>query len=125
MVLSLAKKERRQQLVEDAARSRASGWARFVAAFAVVAYNIVGIVDIYSTVVAIEFGAGAEANPFLRVMMEHAGDGWIIAKLFLQCVISFMVLWFPHWFVLSLFTLATAGNALIVYNNLLIGGHVF
>ncbi len=123
MVWSLAKKENRRRLAEDAARSRASGWARLAAVIAVVVYNIVGVADIYSTVVAIETGAGTEANPFLRVMMENAGEGWILAKLALQFVISFMVLWFPHWFVLSLFTLATAGNALVVYNNLLISGH--
>ena len=89
---------------------------------AVIAYNIVGFTDIFSTVTAIDVGAGVEANPFLRILMDHAGDSWVIAKMALQGVISFMVLWFPHWFVIGLFTLATVGNAWIVFNNLSIAG---
>ena len=72
--------------------------------------------------IALESGAGVEANPVLRAMMEHAGDGWILAKLALQGVISVMVLWFPHWIVLGFFTIATTGNAWIVYNNFAIAG---
>jgi hypothetical protein len=90
----------------------------------VVVYNVVGVADIYSTVYAIETGAGMEANPFLRALMEHAGDGWVLGKLALQAVISAMVLWFPHWIVLGFFTVATAGNAWVVYNNLAIAGVV-
>lgn len=54
--------------------------------------------------------------------MEHAGSGWMLAKLALQGVISFMVLWFPHWIVIGFFTIATLGNAMVVYNNFLIAG---
>ena len=71
---------------------------------------------------ALESGAGTEANPFLRMLMENIGDGWVIAKLLLQGVISWMVLWFPHWIVLTMFSLATFGNGLVVYSNLQIGG---
>ncbi len=88
----------------------------------VIVYNVVGVLDIYSTIAAIDGGAGFEANPLMRSAMVHAGDGWIAAKLALQGLISVMVLWFPHWIVLSFFTAAAAGNAWIVYNNFLIAG---
>ena len=122
MVWSLATARRRRRLSDDAAASRASAVRRRAAIVAVIIYNIVGIADIFSTVYALETGAGVEANPFLRAMMEHAGDGWVLGKLALQGVITVMVLWFPHWFVVSFFALATIGNAWIVYNNLVIGG---
>lgn len=122
MVWSLATGARRRRLAADAASSRASFARRWTAALAVIVYNIVGVADIYSTIYAIETGAGAEANPFLRALMEHAGDGWVLGKLALQGVISAMVLWFPHWIVIGFFSVATAGNVIVVYNNLLIGG---
>lgn len=122
MVWSLASAKRRRKLAEDAERSRASVLRRRTAWAVVIIYNLIGIADIISTIVAINAGAGFEANPVMRTAMEHAGDGWVIAKLALQGVISFMVLWFPHWVVLGLFAAATAGNAWIVYNNLSIVG---
>lgn len=122
MVFSLVSSKRRQKLGEDARRSRASRWARRCAWALIIVYNMVGIADIISTVIAIDRGAGVEANPFVNAMMIHAGDGWILGKLALQALISFMVLWFPHWIVLGFFTMATAGNAWIVYNNFLIAG---
>lgn len=87
-------------------------------------YNFIGAADIYSTVYAIDIGAGTEANPVVRAMMEHVGDGWVLGKLALQAVISVMVLWFPHWIVIGFFSLATAGNAYVVYSNLTIAGLV-
>lgn len=122
MVLSLASSKRRRQLGEDARQSRASAAARAAAWTLVIIYNLVGAADIVSTVTALDLGAGVEANPVLNALMTHAGDGWIIAKLALQGLISFMVLWFPHWIVLSFFAAATAGNALVVYNNFSIAG---
>ncbi len=124
MVWSLATVARRRRLAQDAASSRASWARRLAAGVAVVVYNVVGIADIYSTIYAIESGAGTEANPFIRAMMDHAGDGWVLGKLALQAVISAMVLWFPHWIVLGFFSVATVGNAWIVYNNLAIAGVV-
>jgi hypothetical protein len=111
LVFTLASSKRRQQLGEDARRSRASAWQTGI-----------GVADIISTVIALDAGAGVEANPFLNAMMVHAGDGWIIAKLGLQGLISFMVLWFPHFIVLFFFTMATTGNLLIVLNNFSIAG---
>ncbi len=122
LVWSLGTAKRRRRIVEDAAKSRASIISAKFAWAVVIIYNLVGLIDIYSTVLAIETGAGYEANPVVRAAMEAMGDGWIAAKLMLQGVISVMVLWFPHWIVLSFFTVATAGNMWIVYNNLLIGG---
>ncbi len=122
MVLSLVSSKRRQKLGQDARRSRASIWARRSAWALIVVYNVVGLADIASTVIAIDRGAGTEANPFINILMTHAGEGWIFAKLALQGLISFMVLWFPHWIVLGFFAVATAGNAWIVANNFAIAG---
>jgi hypothetical protein len=122
LVFTLTSSKRRQQLGEDARRSRASAWQTGIAWALIVTYNIVGVADIISTMIALDSGAGVEANPLLNTLMVHAGEGWIIAKLGLQGLISFMVLWFPHWIVLFFFTVATAGNVLIVANNFSIAG---
>ena len=122
MVWSLATGTRRRRLARDAAHSRASWARRWVAAIVVIIYNFVGAADIYSTVYAIDIGAGTEANPVVRAMMEHAGDGWVLGKLALQAIISFMVLWFPHWIVIGFFSLAIIGNAFVVHSNLTIAG---
>ncbi|MEZ5894061.1 MAG: DUF5658 family protein [Parvularculaceae bacterium] len=122
MVFSLVSSKRRRKLGEDARASRASAIARWTALTLVIVYNLVGVSDIVSTVMALERGAGYEANPVMSTVMAHAGDGWIFAKLALQGLISFMVLWFPHWIVLTFFGVATAGNAWIVYRNFMIAG---
>jgi uncharacterized protein DUF5658 len=122
LVWSLASAKRRKKLAEDAERSRASVFRRRAAWFVVIVYNLVAIADIVSTNIAVGSGAGFEANPIMRLAMDQAGSGWVFAKLALQGVISFMVLWFPHWIVIGFFTLATVGNALIVHNNLVIAG---
>ena len=83
----------------------------------VILYNVVGVLDIVSTTAALSAGVGEEANPILRAVMDQAGHGWIAAKLILQLVVSAMVLWFPHRFVLALFTVAVLANAFIVANN--------
>ncbi len=122
MVFTLTSSKRRQQLGEDARKSRASALQTGIAWALVIIYNLVGVADIISTVIALDSGAGTEANPLLSALMVHSGDGWIVAKLGLQGLISFMVLWFPHWIVLFFFAMATAGNVLIVINNFSIGG---
>jgi len=58
--------KRRTRLAQDAAKSRASALCRMTAWAVVIAYNIVGIIDIYSTIAALESGAGMEANPLVR-----------------------------------------------------------
>ncbi len=122
MVFTLASSKRRRKLSDEAERSRASALQRWAAWALVIIYNFVGIADIISTVIAIDAGAGVEANPFLNALMTHMGEGWIVAKLALQGLISFMVLWYPHWIVLGFFGAATAGNAWIVWNNFSIAG---
>lgn len=122
MVWSLASAKRRRRLAEDAEKSRASFARRMTAWVLIIAYNFIGVADITSTVMALDMGAGAEANPVVASMMTHAGDHWVVGKLALQGVISFMVAWFPHWIVLGFFGLATLGNLWVVYNNFAIAG---
>ncbi len=101
----------------DAAAARAGRWNIAIAFAAVAAYNLVGVFDIVSTIAAIELGVAEEANPLMRAIMDNYGLAWIAAKLFLQIVISGMVLWFPHRLVLMIFTLAVWVNGFIVLNN--------
>ena len=122
MVWSIVSPKRRRRLVEQASRSRQDRLAGRIALFAVVVYNIVGLSDIASTLLSIHAGAGEEANPVLRAAMAGLGPGWIAAKLALQGVISFMVLWFPHRIVLAIFIAAITFNTLVVYNNLVVAG---
>lgn len=121
-MLSMLTRRRRRRLADQASESRESTAARRAAWGAVIVYNLVGLVDIWSTSLAIGLGVAEEANPVMRAAMDHFGPGWIAAKLFLQAVISVMVLWFPHRIVLTMFMLAVAFNAGIVWSNLRIAG---
>lgn len=111
-------KRRRETLTTQAARSRGLALNRIVAVILVVVYNTVGAVDIVSTHQGVTSGVAEEVNPLMRVGMEHLGLGWIAAKLFLQGVITGMVLWFPHRIVLSIFAFAILFNAVVVLNNI-------
>lgn len=122
MVWSFVSAKRRKRLIADAARSRAEPLSVKIAWIAVLVYNCIGLIDIYSTWLGVESGAGEEINPLIRAAMDTLGPGWIAAKLALQGVISFMVLWFPHRVVLGIFIAAISFNAGIVYQNLVIAG---
>lgn len=117
MVWFIWSKTRRSTLVSDAAAARAVRRNLAIAFAAVAVYNFVGLFDIVSTIAAIELGVAEEANPLMRSVMDHYGAGWIAAKLFLQLVISAMVLWFPHRIVLVIFAFAVWTNGFIVLNN--------
>ncbi|MEM9170621.1 MAG: DUF5658 family protein [Pseudomonadota bacterium] len=108
------------RLKRDAASARRRGAALQIAWILVAAYNVVGVLDIVSTNLALSTGQTEEANPVMRAAMTQLGEGWIVAKLALQGLISAMVVWFPHPFVTGVFLLAVTTNALIVVNNLLI-----
>lgn len=107
----------RRSLKDQAAEARMDRLNAIIAFAAVFIYNIVGLLDIVSTIAAIELGRAQEANPLMRWVMDAHGPGWIGAKLFLQLVISGMVLWFPHRLVIAVFALAVTLNGLIVMNN--------
>ena len=122
MVWSILSKKRRKKLAADASRSRANKIAVKIAWGAVIIYNCVGLLDITSTLIAVSNGAGEEANPIMQTAMANLGPGWVGAKLMLQALISFMVLWFPHRIVLAIFISAVTFNAWIVYQNFAIAG---
>lgn len=122
MVWSIVSTKRRKKLSDDASRSRADRAAVTIAWIATIIYNSIGLLDIASTTIAVTSGAGEEANPFMRAAMASLGPGWIAAKLALQGLISFMVLWFPHRIVLAIFIAAVAINAWIVHRNFEIAG---
>jgi hypothetical protein len=107
----------KRSLGEQAAEARTERLNAVIALAAVFIYNIVGVLDIVSTIAAIELGRAQEANPLMRWVMDEHGPGWIGAKLFLQLVISGMVLWFPHRIVIAVFAAAITVNGLIVMNN--------
>ena len=117
LVWSLISSTGRAQLTSEASLSRSDREGVRLGLILVIAYNIVGIADIISTNLSIGAGLGEEANPLMAYAMTQLGPGWIGAKLFLQGVITFMVLWFPHKIVLGVFFVSTISNILIVANN--------
>lgn len=117
MTSFILSRTRRAALAEDAAIARAGRTNMLIAFAAVMVYNFVGVFDIISTIAAIELGVAEEANPFMRAVMDNYGVAWIAAKLFLQLVISAMVLWFPHRIVLFIFIFAVWTNGFVVLNN--------
>lgn len=118
MVWSIISPKRRRALSSDALESRSDEGNQLVAWLAVIVYAFVGAADIYSTLLGVHSGVAEEINPVLRAAMDHIGLGWVAAKLLLQGVISFMVLWFPHRIVLGIFIVAIAFNIGVVVNNL-------
>ena len=124
MAISLLSKDARQRLFTEAAVVRSDQLTRIFAAALVITYNFIGYADITSTNAALAAGVGEEANPFMRAAMVHFGPAWMVVKLALQALITVMVLWYPHRFVLAMFAPAVIFNAYIVTNNasLLPGG---
>jgi hypothetical protein len=122
MVWSIVSRTRRRRLVDEATRSRTDPIAAIIAIASVITYNLVGLLDIHSTSVGLGLGGVEEVNPIMRAAMDNFGHGWISAKLFLQVVISAMVLWFPHRIVLAIFIAAIMFNAGVVWSNLEIAG---
>lgn len=117
MALMLFSKTRRSRVASDAAIARTGRWNMAIAFALVVVYNFIGIFDVISTIAAIALGVAEEANPLMRAIMDNYGVAWIAAKLFLQLVISGMVLWFPHRLVLCMFVIAVWTNGFVVLNN--------
>ncbi len=114
----------RDALSDQAKRSRADAQNQRLAWILIIFYNIIGLLDIASTHTAIAAGVGEEANPVMRAAMENFGLGWMAAKLILQLLISYMVWWFPHRFVIAMFFIAVSWNTLVVGNNfsIILGG---
>jgi hypothetical protein len=123
-MLTFLSKRRRAAVAEEALRSRADRTSLIAAMIVVAVYNLIGVIDVYSTAHGLAHGVAEEANPVMRAAMDHFGVGWIAAKLALQLLISAMVLWFPHRIVLAIFLVAVAFNAGVVYSNLKIVGLV-
>lgn len=117
MTTFILSRSRRAALFSDAAIARRNRANILIAFAAVIVYNFVGVFDIISTIAAIELGVAEEANPLMAAVMDNYGVAWIAAKLFLQIVISAMVLWFPHRLVLFIFIFAVWTNGFIVLNN--------
>lgn len=112
--------KRREILLREAEASRLDEALRLLSLVLVVFYNLIGVLDVISTILAIGGGRGEEANPVMQAMMSQLGPGWILGKFFLQALVSGMVLWYPHKYVLALFTPAVVGNAVVVANNFMI-----
>ena len=104
-----------------AARARAVPANRVTAMLIVLLYNAAGFADVATTVQALGLGA-SEANPVVRGFMDMLAAYWVIPKLGSQMLVSAMILWFPHRFVLAIFTLAVAATCAVVWNNIQVIG---
>lgn len=102
---------------EAAARARAVPANRVTALLIVMLYNVAGFADVWTTVQALGLGA-SEANPVVRSFMDLLANYWVVPKLASQLLVSAMILWFPHRFVLAIFTLAVAATCATVWSNL-------
>ena len=111
--------ERWSKAGEAARRARAVPANRIAALLIVVLYNAIGFADVASTAHGLSQGA-VEANPIVRSFMDALAHYWIAPKLACQLLVSAMILWFPHRFVLAIFSLAVAATGAAVVNNLLV-----
>ena len=118
-------------LIDGALRERnVVKWARIARAdkrmfraalLLVLIYSLITLADISSTIIALNGGSAYEVNPLMRGLMGY-GSAWIAVKLLLQGFVSFMILWFPHRLVLTIFFPVMAFNGAIVLNNWGIAG---
>ena len=100
-----------------AERARSVPANRVTAILIVLLYNAAGFADVATTVQALGLGA-SEANPVVRTFMEQLNAYWVVPKLASQILVSAMILWFPHRYVLAVFTLAVGATCAVVWNNL-------
>ncbi len=123
-MLSLLSESGRQRLSAFATKERLKPAHRITALALVFLYNMTGFADILSTQIALASGNGIEANPVIRTAMESLtwSNGWIIFKLTLQLLVSAMVIWFPHRFVMALFAFVVVVTGAAAVQNLSIGG---
>ena len=109
--------------IRDYARAARAKRGLFLAsAIIAVVYNILGGLDIVSTVAGLQTQMGVEANPFIRLLMDNFANGWIPLKLLLQLLVTVMILWFPHRLVLAIFSVSMVMTGWVVWNNLQIAG---
>ena len=102
---------------EAARRARSVPTNRIAALVIVVLYNAAGFADVHSTVQALGLGA-SEANPLVRTAMDALASYWVAPKLASQALVTAMILWFPHRFVLAAFSAAVLMTVVVVLNNL-------
>lgn len=115
-------KARWKRIGEFASHAREDRRLFLMSAAVAIIYNLLGGLDIISTIAGLRAQLGEEANPFIRLLMEKTQDGWIPAKLALQLFVTWMILWFPHRFVLAIFSIAMVIMAGVIVNNLAIAG---
>ena len=110
------------RISQHAAAARTRSVLFKVAVLIAVIYNVIGLLDIYSTIAGLNTNNAREANPLMRAAMEHISYGWIVVKLVLQMTVTVMILWFPHRLVLAIFSVSMTLNAIAVFRNLQIAG---
>ena len=116
-------RDRWARIGQFAARARRrKGLFRAALTIAII-YNVLGVLDIISTVVGLQAMLGEEANPIIRLAMDMFNSGWIALKLGLQFLVTAMILWFPHRIVLVIFSVSIVLTALAVINNFHIAGY--
>ncbi len=85
-------------------------------------YNMIGCIDMITTLYGIRMAVAAEANPLMEFAMQHMNEAWIPLKFSLQLLATAMLLWFPHRFVLAIFSVSVSIQGLIVLNNMFLTG---
>ncbi|MBB4658595.1 DUF5658 family protein [Parvularcula dongshanensis] len=111
--------ERWSKVGEAAQRARSVPANRLAALFIVVLYNAIGFADVASTLHGLSAGA-VEANPIVAAAMESLAHYWVAPKLACQLLVTAMIVWFPHRFVLTIFSIAVAATGIAVVNNMLV-----
>lgn len=109
--------QRWKRIAHHASAARNDRKLFIASAIIAILYNVIGALDVMSTLAGLQMQAGTEANPFLRVLMDSLNNGWVLAKLSLQLIASAMILWFPHRLVLGMFSVAVLLTAYTVWNN--------
>lgn len=110
------------RIAHSARKARAHRGLFIASAVIAILYNVIGAVDVMTTIAGIQGQVATESNPFLRLLMNTVNNGWVLTKLGLQLLVSAMILWFPHRMVLGMFTVAMILTGVTVWNNLQIIG---
>ncbi len=85
-------------------------------------YNMIGCLDMITTLYGIRMTVAEEANPMMNFVMQHYNEAWIPMKFALQLLATAMLIWFPQRFVIAVFSVSVSIQGLIVLNNMFITG---
>lgn len=95
---------------------RRAAWGRLIA----LAIVLAGVLDAFSTELALSTGGAYELNPVIRSLQEAIGLWWLAPKLAAHVLLGLAIMWFPNRPTLIAMALVSLGTFAVALNNIAI-----